>query len=161
MAPSSCSLFSLLKTPKPCHGHITIYSHHLSLYWPCPPPPPPQGPSNDVTPMDKPPPSNWMDEMDIAEPISPTPPTPIPSLSPKLAALTPPEPVEDHPFLFQRGPSQPSLYTSNSSDPDAMRKRKKTRNDGISNLQWLQLLSKLNHTNDNPLGWIEAISAIT
>ena len=99
--------------------------------------------------------------MDIAEPISPTPPTPIPSLSPKLAALTPPEPVEDHHFLFQRGPSQPSLYTSNSSDPDTMRKRKKTRNDGISNSQWLQLLSKLNHTNDNPLGWIEAIGAIT
>ena len=38
--------------------------------------PPPQGPSNGATSTDELPPSNWMDKMGIAKPISPTPPTP-------------------------------------------------------------------------------------
>ena len=99
------------------------------MSWPCyhlPPsslplltPPPPQGPSNGVIPTDKPPSTNWMDEMDIADPISPTP--------PKLSVLTHPKPVEDYPFSFQSGPSQPSPSTSNSSDPDTTRKREKKK----------------------------------
>ena len=120
-----------------------------------------QGSIDGASPTNTPSTNNWSDEMDVADPLPPTAPFPNPRLSPNPPDIPPPKTVEDFSFSFQNGIPQPIPSNPNPPEPDAPRKRKKTRVTGAVDSQWLQHLSNLDHSNDNPLGWIEAIGAIT
>ena len=118
---------------------------------------PHQGPIIRVNPMHTPTTDNWLDEMDVTDSLPPTAPSP----NPLPHQIFPP-------FLLQSWPrTSPSHFKMAPLNPPSLSQipptltPKKTRNYGTSNLQWLQLLSNLNHMNNNPLRWIEVIGAVT
>ena len=117
---------------------------------------PHQGPIIRVNPMHTPTTDNWLDEMDVTDSLPPTAPSPNPlphQIFPPFLLHSWPRTSPSHLKMAPLNP--PSL----SQIPPTLTP-KKTRNYGTSNLQWLQLLSNLNHMNNNPLRWIEAITQI-
>ena len=99
--------------------------------------------------------------MDIADPFSPTPPSPHPILMPKSTNIPPPKPAEVYPFLFLSTPPQPTFSPINPSKTEVPRERKKPKDPSAPESQWLQHLNNINNSNNNPLGWLEAIGSLT
>ena len=121
---------------------------------------PPQVPNNGVNPTHTPTTDTWSDEMDItiADPLPPTAHSQNPPLPPKSPNIPPPKPTKDFPFSFQSSSLQPF-----PSAPNLMPVGKERRPEILASLTCNGSTSypTLNHVNEDPLGWIDAIGAIT